>query len=231
MLEGFRNNIKSLLNINDSQFDSFHTCWKNHLENNIGKNRLPLICSEKYMEALLSLFFVYRQIDCGTRTKIVDDKSVFLTVISFYIAEDVKLTVQTDSSVAKLWMFLDELFDKGLIKQTTLRNTKAYLNAINSPMTFSDSVNVVDIKAIEDLIVSTNPVTVRNKALMFYYGEPMKTYFKYSKEEAPTFTPEQFFDASFKISQTIHDTFLRELYIANLHHLMETQANKNIFPF
>ena len=231
MFETYRNSIKDLFIWNDTKYDKYVELWHKHFSENITNSRPALIFSEKHMEHLLALFFVTQQMDAGSKSKLIKDKTVFLSLVTFYIAEDVRLSVQTDESLEKISKFLNELFDNSLIKQTDVRDTEVLLQSFHANGYISDIISPIDLKLVADIITSTNPVVVMGKACMFYFGDPMKTYFKYNKQESSLFTPEQFFDASFRNSQLIHDKFLRELYIANLHHLMDVQANKHIFPF
>lgn len=232
MFEPFRLNIQDLFHWKEEDFDYFVTRWTKTWEENITSKRSALVYSDSYMDSLLSLYFVVRQQDLGLQRYMLEDKAVFLSLVVFYLVEDLRLSFQTPASLEALRAFLTELQTKGLIREKDVLHTLAILHKFSEHLTpESDNVSAKDYMLVSDIIVFNNPVVVLGKACMFYFGEPNKTYFKFKKEDTDVLKPTLFFDQSFKNGLRINNKFIKQLYTANLQHLMEEQASKQLFPF
>lgn len=222
-------NIKLTMHWNDSQFNTFIKAWEHLHKIHIGESRKSYIISEKYFELLLSLFFVSAQVLKTPGT--LDVKSALLTLLVFHVVYDDKILNQTEDSIEILKEFLEDLVVNKLISKLTVNTVLAFLNNFlnKSEVSFySDLVTQNDISFVRDLLISTNPVILNNKHVMYYYDNPHESTFSVNK---PHPKPTQFFDAMFFVSRDIQDSFLRSLYTERLHRLMDTQAKKSIFPF
>lgn len=226
----FKNNIQDIMGWNDQKYETFILNWTKTHEIHITSQRNPFMYSQAYFDFLLPLFFTICQIDLNLQTKVVDKQVVLLTLLSFYLINDVSLSKQTPSSLIILRVFLQSLKDLGLITEAAVTKTSILLSTFAShhEEVVSDLVSSVDIELVRDLLVSANPVLVSKQHAMFYYEEPSKATFLVKK---PYPTPVEFFDEMFRVSQTIADRFLRDLYANRLHKLMEAQYKKSIFPF
>lgn len=232
MFNLFRENIKDTFNITEEAYLKLEALWQSTINKNLFVGRTPLLYTKEYFEHILSLYYIVEK-----RLKEVngfgysDPEAILLACLSFYLVEDTKLLSQSEKSIEGLEVFYQDLVKENIITASTQKQVLAFLLSFNQMGVLFDNVSFSDLYYLTDLIISTNPTVILGKACMFYYGSTDKVYFKYSKQDASLFTPEQFFDASFKNGQKIQDKFLRELYIANLHELMQVQADKHIFPF
>lgn len=226
----FKNNIQDIMGWNDQKFELFLLNWTRTHEIHITSQRTAFMYSKAYFDFLLPLFFTICQIDLNLKTKVVDKQVVLLTLLSFYLVNDVSLSKQTPSSLIILRVFLQSLKDLKLISEAAVTKTSILLSTFSTSNedVSSDLVSSVDIELVRDLLVSANPVLVSKQHAMFYYEEPGKATFLVKK---PYPTPVEFFDEMFRVSQTIADRFLRDLYANRLHKLMEAQYKKSIFPF
>lgn len=226
----FKNNIQDIMGWNDQKFELFLLNWTRTHEIHITSQRSAFIYSKAYFDFLLPLFFTICQIDLNLKTKVVDKQVVLLTLLSFYLVNDVSLSKQSPSSLVILKVFLNSLKDLGLITETAVTKTNILLTtfSVQDEEVVSDLVSSIDIELVRDLLISSNPVLVSKHHAMFYYEEPSKATFLVKK---PYPTPVEFFDEMFRLSQTIADRFLRDLYSHRLHKLMEAQYKKSIFPF
>lgn len=232
MFETFRLNIQELFQWNEADFDKFTTRWSNAWEDNITSIRPALVYSDRYIDSLLSLFFVVKQQDLSLHRYLHEEKSVFLSLVTFYLVEDLKLSCQTTTSLEGIRKFLNSLRSDGLITFSDVQYTLALLHLFSEYLLpESEMVSRDDAELVSDIIVFNNPIVVLGRACMFYFGDPSKTYFKFKKEDAALLKPTAFFDQSFKNGQRINNIFLKQLYTANLHHLMDEQASKQLFPF
>ena len=233
MFELFRSHIQELFHWSDDKFDLFTSLWEEELKKNIGQYRLPFIYTKDYMNSLLYLFFVFRQQDLGLKRLIVDDKGLFIALVSFYLIEDLRLQQQTTHALTESSLFFKKLVDVGLVsnKDTLTANSLLFLFSTAENVHVADSIVTSDAIVLKDLLLFNDPIVVSNRSCMFYYGEPKKTLFKFLKEDVNSLTPELFFDKCFQTSQRIHNTFIKRLFTQNYHKLMEVQGKDKIFPF
>lgn len=233
MFELFRSNVKEIYNWSDVKFDLFTSLWEEELKTNIGQTRLPFIYTKEYMNSLLSVFFVIKQQDLNLKRYLVDEKGVFMALVTFYIVEDLVLQQQSSNALAKVGEFLLKLENKKLItsRDRSMVNSILFLFSPAESVNVSDSVVTSDAVLLRDILLYNDPIVVLNRSCMFYYGEPMKAKFKFLKEDVNSLTPELFFDKCFITSQRIHNTFIKQLFIENYFNLMEVQGKSRIFPF
>lgn len=214
----------------DQQFEIFKLNWDKAHEIHISSVRPTFMYSKEYFDFMLPLFFVMQQIDLGLGTKIVDKKTVLLTLLSFYLVNDTTLNRQTETSLQILKVFFNSLKDLGLIDERTMSNTNILLRTFlpENEEVVSDKVHPGDRELVKDILISANPLILSKSHAMFYYEDPHKATFLVKK---PYPKPVEFFDEMFKVSQTIANTLLRSLYSERLHKLMDTEHKKSIFPF
>ena len=179
----FKNNIQDIMGWNDQKFELFLLNWTRTHEIHITSQRSAFIYSKAYFDFLLPLFFTICQIDLNLQTKVVDKQVVLLTLLSFYLINDVSLSKQTPSSLIILRVFLQSLKDLGLITEAAVTKTSILLSTFAShhEEVVSDLVSSVDIELVRDLLVSANPVLVSKQHAMFYYEEPSKATFLVKK--------------------------------------------------
>lgn len=225
-----KNNIGGVMGWDDQKFQSFLINWEKAHEIHITSQRSSFMYSKEYFDFLLPLFFVINQMDLNLGTKVVDAKTVLLTLLCFYLVNDTTLNRQTETSLQILKVFLASLVELNLISRETMSNTNTLLRTFLSENeeVVSDRVHPIDVQLVKDLLTSANPIIVSKSHAMFYYDEPGKATFLVKK---PYPKPVDFFDEMFKVSQTIANTFLRSLYSERLHRLMDTEHKKSIFPF
>ena len=233
MFELFRSNIKELMSWSDTKFDLFVSLWEEELKENIGQYRLPFIYTTEYIESLLSVFFVVRQLDLGTKSYIQDERGFFIALISFYLIEDLKLQQQSSNTLEKSSKFFLKLENAKLItlKDKLIASSLLFLFSPADTINVADSVVTSDAVLLKDMLLLNDPTVVMNRSCMFYYGKPEKTLFKFLKEDVNSLTPTLFFDKCFSTSQRIHNTFIKRLFIENYFLLMEVQGKNRIFPF
>ena len=222
-------NIKQTMHWSDTQYVTFvKDCESIHLTY-ISEFRKSFIFSEKSFELLLSLFFV--SVQSLKIPSTLDVKASLITLLIFNIVYDDQVSNQTEDSVKALSEFLSNLVQKRIISSLTAKTVVAFLNNFlnkgEKPF-YSDLVTQNDISFVRDLLISTNPVILNNRHVMYYYDNPHESVFSVNK---PYPTPVQFFDAMFFVSRSIDSEFLRGLYVERLYRLMDTQAKKSIFPF
>lgn len=220
----FKQNIKSTMNWNDSQFDMFYCLWKDLHYFNVTSTKKAFMCTEAYFELILSLFFITLQTDLKEEHK--EKKSILLCVLLFYSASEELIGKQSEESLNILSEFLLTLVDKKLIPIPCLKYTLSLLHSFNEFS--SDSIKESDRILLSDLIISSDPIVVNRKHAMFYYDIPQESMFAVKK---PYPTPVDFFDAMFNTSRQIQSKMLRGFYVERLNRLMDTQAKKSIFPF
>lgn len=235
MFELFRTNILELLSWTDAKFNLFSTLWEKELRQNVGLNRQPFMYTKEYINSLLSLYFVIKQQDLNLETYMKEDKVIFFSLVCFYLVEDLKVQQQSENALKGTSIFLNTLKENKLI---SIRDASLVLGLLHvfSEHTVdvtvgSDNLIQKDVLLFRDIILYNDPVAVLGRACMFYYGDAKKTTFKYLKEDRHLLTPELFFDGCFQRSQRIDNTFVKQLFILNYHHLMDIQGRDKIFPF
>lgn len=219
----YKENLKLLMNWDDSQFNSFVTSFKN-LHSFHFSERKSLMHTEAYFELTLSLFFISLQLDL--ENKIKDRKSILLSLLLFYAVNEDKLLRQTEESLHILNEYIQHLVASKLISIPCGKNTYAFLYSFFDHS--SDTLLESDRVFINDILISTDPVVVDRRHAMLYYDNPQESIFAVKK---PYPTPTQFFDEMFKTSGQIQSKMLKGFYVDRLHRLMDTQAKKSIFPF
>lgn len=222
-------NIKLTMHWSDNQYEIFVKDWEAIHLTYISEFRKSYILSEKSFELLLSLFFVSVQALKVPST--LDVKAALIAVLIFNVIYDDRILNQTEDSIETLKEFLSNLVQKKLISKLTANTVVAFLTNFldkGEGSFYSDLITQNDISFVRDLLISTNPVIVDNKHVMYYYDNPHESVFSVKK---PYPTPVQFFDSMFFVSRSINCQFLRGLYMERVYRLMETQAKKSIFPF
>lgn len=222
-------NIKLTMHWSDTQYETFVKDWEAIHLTYISEFRKSYILSDKSFELLLSLFFV--SVQALKIPSTLDVKSALITILIFNVIYDDRVLNQTEDSIETLKEFLNNLVQKRLISNLTANTVAAFLNNFlnkGESSFYSDLVTQNDISFVRDLLISTNPVILDNKHVMYYYDNPHETIFSVKK---PYPTPVQFFDSMFFVSRSINCKFLRGLYMERVYRLMETQAKKSIFPF
>lgn len=229
----FRNlypeNIKLTMHWSDDQYETFCDLWEAIHATYIAELRKSYIYSEKFFDLLLSLFFI--SVQTLNIPEHIDKKAALLTILLFNVMYDDRILVQTDDSIEVLSELLTRFVNKKLISSLTKRTVISLLEAFKKrelETYSSDLISDSDVSFIRDLLISTNPVIVDNRHVMFYYDNPHESTFAVNK---PYPKPDQFFDTMFSISRTIDSKFFRGLYMERLYRLMDTQAKKSIFPF
>ena len=222
-------NIKLTMHWSDTQYETFVKDWEAIHLTYISEFRKSYILSDKSFELLLSLFFV--SVQALKIPSTLDVKSALITILIFNVIYDDRVLNQTEDSIETLKEFLNNLVQKRLISNLTANTVAAFLNNFlnkGESSFYSDLVTQNDISFVRDLLISTNPVILDNKHVMYYYDNPHETIFSVKKSYP---TPVQFFDSMFFVSRSINCKFLRSLYMERVYRLMETQAKKSIFPF
>ena len=222
-------NIKLTMHWSDTQYETFVKDWEAIHLTYISEFRKSNILSDKSFELLLSLFFV--SVQALKIPSTLDVKSALITILIFNVIYDDRVLNQTEDSIETLKEFLNNLVQKRLISNLTANTVAAFLNNFlnkGESSFYSDLVTQNDISFVRDLLISTNPVILDNKHVMYYYDNPHETIFSVKK---PYPTPVQFFDSMFFVSRSINCKFLSSLYMERVYRLMETQAKKSIFPF
>lgn len=229
----FRNlyseNIKSVMHWSEDQYEIFCDLWEAMHFTYISELRKSYVYSEDFFDLLLSLYFVSLQTFNVPLT--IDKKASLLSLLLFNSVFDDKILHQSEESVEALSDFLRRLVDKKLISNLTRKTVVAVLDSFvkrDSVTYSSDIVTEKELSFIEDMLISTYPVILNNKHVMFYYDNPHNSKFAVSK---PYPTPTQFFDAMFNVSRKIESEFLRKMYMERLYRLMDAQSKKSIFPF
>lgn len=229
----FRNlyseNIKLVMHWSEDQYEIFCDLWEAMHFTYISELRKSYVYSEDFFDLLLSLYFVSLQTFNVPLS--IDKKASLLSLLLFNSVFDDKILHQSEESVEALSDFLRRLVDKKLISNLTRKTVVAVLDSFvkrDSVTYSSDIVTDKELSFIEDLLISTYPVILDNKHVMFYYDNPHNSKFAVSK---PYPTPTQFFDAMFNVSRKIESEFLRKMYMERLYRLMDAQSKKSIFPF
>lgn len=229
----FRNlyseNIKLVMHWSEDQYEIFCDLWEAMHFTYISELRQSYVYSEDFFDLLLSLYFVSLQTFNVPLT--IDKKASLLSLLLFNSVFDDKILHQSEESVEALSDFLRRLVDKKLISNLTRKTVVAVLDSFvkrDSVTYSSDIVTEKELSFIEDMLISTYPVILDNKHVMFYYDNPHNSKFAVSK---PYPTPTQFFDAMFNVSRKIDSEFLRKMYMERLYRLMDAQSKKSIFPF
>lgn len=233
MFEEFRINIQELFNWSDVKFDQFTTLWERELYNNISKSREPLFYDKEYMHNLVSLFFIMLQQDLNLHRIYDNPKPLFLALVCFYLVNDLKLQIQTKESLVKLYQFFAILEIESLVTRKTFEDSFTILSLFEQSLDpiYSDTITTKDSLMLKDLLLFTDPIIVLGKACMIFNGDPSKVRFKYEAKDKTELSSNLFFDKTFKISQKIDNTFIKQIYSDRLHKLMMFQGSKKVFPF